>query len=472
MIKPIILLLTALQPIAHGEAGSANTGPNNTTLFNRQLKLIQRPGHSVTKEQAVKALRDIAGQYALPPEHRELLESLSGPGLLSVLFVSLIPKMYPGEGEGLFSGMSRYEYLKVRLRDGANRSLSLSSLFSYLCKKLGLPMPAVAHNETLTSFFSLPKGVQLQMLNFMLEQPESCVIGAQFINSGNKTVKSAAKNADKDPSFFDDLMELVERFKPTEAQALDLISEGSGLVPVRLPNISANAMRHCMLREPGAIRLLDILGLGPDNPIPVGVERLLFGGGNTAAGAKAPGNSDLLEATLRQKYPLIDALGGTVDQFLLTRSQTSIAGWIVCRENNDATERYGVRSDVSIFDMLDEETRTRMGIGGKDKESGQMIFNYEVLNAGLQVLVDVRFQPFTSELTQACVVQALTDWEESGGVLGAKSAQGHSSFSCQWLSKEHANPDLYINYLLENREELIEGLKGATFCTDKVLCAA
>lgn len=473
-MKPIHLLLTARNPVAHGEAGASNMGPNNTTLFNRELKLIARPGAEVTLDRAREALARICSQAVLPPEHIELLESLSGPGLLATLFVSMIPRMYPGDGSGLFSGISRYEFLRTRLRDGANRSLSLSALFSYLARKLGLSMPAVAHNEQLAAFFSLPLGVQVQMLNFMLEQPEACVIAAQFINSGAKeTRKQKEKSAE--PTLFDALESQdipVERFMPSDAQAQDLVSSQSTLMPVRLPAISANAMRHCMLREPGALRLIQDLCLGPDNPVPIGVERLLFGGGNTAAGAKAPGAADLLEATMRKKYPLIDALGGTVDSFLLTRSQTSIAGWIVCKENNDATSAYGVTSNVSIFDMLEEETRTRMGIGGKDKESGQMIFSYEVMNAGLQVLVDVRFQPFTSPLTAACVVQALKDWEANGGYLGAKSAQGHGSFSAQWLSEGHEDAQQYLQFLSDNHAELRAGLLNGTFGTDKVLCAA
>jgi hypothetical protein len=470
MIKPIHLLLTSRNPVAHGEAGASNMGPNNTTLFNRELKLIRRPGSEVSVERARAALEQICDQFILPPDQIELLDALPGQGLLSVLFVSLVPKIYAGEGCGLFSGISRYEYLKTRLRDGANRSLSLSALWSYLSRKLGLTMPPVAYNETLSGFFSLPKGIQIQMINFMLDQPETCVIAAQFINSGAKEVKKAKAEA---PTLFDSPDVPVERFRASDQQAADLAGYASSVIPVRLPSISGNSMRHCMLREPGALRLIEELGLSKETRIPIGVERFLFGGGNTAAGAKAPGNADLLEATMRKKYPLIDALGGTVDAFLLTRSQTSIAGWVVCKENNDCTEQFGVSSDVSIFDMLEEETRTRMGIGGKDKDSGQMIFSYEVLSAGLQVLVDLRFQPFTSDLTQSCVKQAICDWSAAGGYLGAKSAQGHGGFSVEALDGLDVGcGDQYLEFLRVNAEELRAGLLDATFGTEKVLCAA
>lgn len=470
------LRLTATQPIAHGEAGAANQGPSNTTLFNRQLKLIHRPGGEVSAEMAANALQAIAGQYAIPAEQRALLGELTGAGLLAVLFTSLFPRMYPGDGVGLFSGMERYEYLKSRLRDGANRSLTLSSLFSYLCRKLGLPMPTNEHQPILMAYFSLPQAVQSQVLTFLLDQPETCVMAARFINEGVKEGKKAAKAGLKAPSLFDDdepeFTLDVGRFTPTEAQIQTLTHSNTGLLPVRLPTISANAMRHCMLREPGAVRLLQALDLDPENPIPIGMERFLFGGGNTAAGAKAPGNSDVIEATMRQKYPLVDALGGTVDQFLLTRSKVSIAGWIICKENNDATRAFGIESDTSIFDLLDEETRTRMGIGGKDKESGQMIFSYETLSAGLEMLASVLFQPFTSNLTKACVVQALNDWAASGGQLGARSAVGHSTFSMDWLAEPPAPGALYLDYLEANKDELRAGLLDATFGTGKVLCAA
>ena len=40
--KPFRFTATATQTVAHGEAGANSTGPNNTTLFARELTLLRR----------------------------------------------------------------------------------------------------------------------------------------------------------------------------------------------------------------------------------------------------------------------------------------------------------------------------------------------------------------------------------------------------------------------------------------------
>jgi hypothetical protein len=108
-----------------------------------------------------------------------------------------------------------------------------------------------------------------------------------------------------------------------------------------------------------------------------------------------------------------------MDQFVMTRSATSIASSvIVCRENNWITERKtngAVRSDASIFDLVSEITRTRSGIGGKDKESGQMIFSYEVLGrADLGAHRDQLATIYASANSER-TLSAVRDWAAQGG---------------------------------------------------------
>jgi hypothetical protein len=45
------------------------------------------------------------------------LRTLSGGELVATLFAAQFPMVYSGEGEGLFSGLERYQYLTTRLVD-------------------------------------------------------------------------------------------------------------------------------------------------------------------------------------------------------------------------------------------------------------------------------------------------------------------------------------------------------------------
>jgi hypothetical protein len=380
------------------------------------------------------------------------------------------PLAYGGlDGTGLFSGMARYQYLSTRLADGAAVCGTLAELFSFLARKLDLPHPPDRVAKLLLPFFMLPLVTQSAMLHALRQTLDLCVMGARYLAEGIKLT-------DEDYAAKTGQAALHERYYVlTDAQQAQLSLPSAERQAVRLPAVSGNALRHILLREPGATRLLQELHLDPlTDPIPVGVERFLFGGGNTAAKVTAPSNADVLEATMRQQYPFIDALGGAVDRFLMSRSAVSVASWVVCKENNPATEAVGrVTSQVSLLDTVSEITRTRAGIGGKDKDSGQMIFSYEVLPPGTQLLVEIRFQPFTAALTKGATQLAIEDWIGAGALLGAKAAQGHGR--CLLRDGEtpyRAEVVQYLERLRANREALAAGLRTGTFGTEMVLCAA
>lgn len=464
---PIFLTLKAGSSIAHGEAGAHSAGPNNTTLFARQLTLLQREQLGFSDEAAAAALDRLFAQYPIGRDAVEFLRSISGPELVAVLFTAQFPLVYSGTGEGLFSGMDRYTYLATRLTDAAACSTTLGAAWGFVARKLNLTVFGESAFGPLSALFALPRPIQAAALSAILRAPELVVMGARLVaESVRATSERYAEAAGLD---FNERV----AYTATDEQREQLTAQGGKSLAVRIPALSGNALRHCAIREPGANRLLAELGLSPqESLVSVGVERFLYGGGNTAKGAKAPGSSDLVEGQVREAYPIIDALGGAFDMFLLTRSAVSVTNWIVCRENNWITERKaGVRSDVSIFDLVEEVTRTRGGIGGKDKESGQMIFSYETLAAGTEVLVEVGFQPFTKHLTVGAVELALSDWEAAGCPFGARGAQGHGIFAVV-ARREPQHADEYLAYLRENRARLAAGLESGQFCTELKLCAA
>lgn len=466
----LLLHLELTTSLAHGEAGPNAAGPNNTTLFHRQLTLLPSPILTSAEPDDLDAVQVILQGYPLGETTQAFLQALTGGQVLACLFVSLIPQAYGGrDGTGLFSGTARYQYLSTRLSDAASVCGTLAEVFSFLARKLDLPHPPDRVAKRLLPFFTLPHTIQAAMLHALRQTLDLVIMGARYLAESIKL---------QDDDYAEAIGQLPlasYTYTLTEAQAAHLAHPTAERQVVRLPVVSGNSLRHILLREPGATRLLQALGLDPvTNPVPVGVERFLFCGGNTAAKVTAPSNADVIEATMRQRYPFIDALGGAVDRFLLSRSAVSIAGWLVCRENNPATEAIaGVRSEVSLLDTVQELTRTRMGIGGKDKESGQMIFSYEVLPPGTQLLVEIRFQPFTVLRTKGATQQMVADWLAGGACLGAKSAQGHGRCVVRDATLPYSEAATeYLAYVEVERESLADGLRRGTFGTEGVVCAA
>ncbi len=468
----ILLKLTALTPVAHGEAGANSTGPNNTTLFNRQLQRLTKESVGVDVMVAKDAIANLLTAMPIGADTFPLLESLKGAELVAALFVAQVPIMFPGDGEGLFTGMERYRMLSTRLADGAKCCTTLPELWSYLSRKLTLPMFPTYGFEAMRAFFILPKAIQGQAIQAISRALELTVMAARMLAESIKAERKTAK--DNNPSLF-----AAQVYQASPEQLADLTRPKAEAIVMPVPSISGNALRHCLIREPGANRLIQSLGLEPytdrdGDHLGLGITRFLYGGGQLAAKAKAPSASDIYEAEIRSRYPIVDAVGGSTDSWLMAESACKVAGWVVCEENNVATQSIaGVESKVSIFDYLSEETKTRTGIGGKDKESGQMIFSYETLAAGLPLIVEILFNPFTQPLTIGAVWQAVHDWADEGGIVGGRSQIGHSRFAMEVLQGSYElQGKAYLDYLEAERDSLRPGLLDATMGTGAVLCAA
>ena len=468
----ILLKLTALTPVAHGEAGANSTGPNNTTLFNRQLQRLTKESVGVDVMVARDAIANLLTAMPIGADTFPLLESLKGAELVAALFVAQVPIMFPGDGEGLFTGMERYRMLSTRLADGAKCCTTLPELWSYLSRKLTLPMFPTYGFEAMRAFFILPKAIQGQAIQAISRALELTVMAARMLAESIKVERKTAK--DNNLSLF-----AAKVYQASPEQLADLTRPKAEAIVMPVPSISGNALRHCLIREPGANRLIQSLGLEPytdraGEHLGLGITRFLYGGGQLAAKAKAPSASDIYEAQIRSAYPIVDAVGGSTDSWLMAESACKVAGWVVCEENNVATQAIaGVESQVSIFDYLSEETKTRTGIGGKDKESGQMIFSYETLAAGLPLIVEILFNPFTQPLTIGAVWQAVHDWADEGGIVGGRSQIGHSRFAMEVLQGSYGlQGKAYLDYLESERDSLRPGLLDATMGTGAVLCAA
>lgn len=471
---PLLFTMTAAHSGAHGEAGANGVGAYNLTLFARELTLLKREQLGFTERDGREALASLMSAFPVGNTACEYLGILSGAQLVATIFAAQFPLIYgsrnKGDGEGLFAGIGRYEYLQTRLSDAAASCSTLATAWGQTARRLNLPVYPEDSYRVMAALFSLPKPIQAGALSAFLEAPELVIMSARFVADSIKAASPEYARKASQPA------STLTVYQPTLEQAAEVAASEGKLLPVRIPNLSGNSLRHSLLREPMATRLLSAVGVTPDNPVPVGVSRFLYSGGNTTKGARAPGAADMHEAKVRKLLPMVEALGGSFDQFLLSRSAVSIASWIVCRENNWITERRtdgAVRSDASIFDLVTETTRTRGGIGGNDKESGQMIFSYETLAAQTQVLTEIRWQPFTSRLAIGATLQGLLDWQAGGGTIGARGAQGHSQMVATFEPDARFDwADEYLDYLTANKDAIAAHLKAATFGTEVALCAA
>jgi hypothetical protein len=237
--------------------------------------------------------------------------------------------------------------------------------------------------------------------------------------------------------------------------------------PARVPSISENALRSVIFRYPLHDHLLRVLEI-ERGQVPQAVVNLLFSGGNMASGSKAPTNEIALGHQVKQLYPSIDLLGGAVDAFILPRSRMRLAAWLVAREYLPALrlvapELADEAAGVSAYDMLTEETRTRGT--GSESSGNQMLYTYETLAAGAQLLLEVSLDAHTPAATASAAAQALACWD---GYIGGQSRQGRGRMEV--VRANLGSTDAYLAHIDAYRDAMRDGLVTGKLGTERVLC--
>lgn len=238
--------------------------------------------------------------------------------------------------------------------------------------------------------------------------------------------------------------------------------------PARVPSISENALRAVLFRNPLHDDLIKRLGI-ERGQLPQSVVNLLFSGGNMAAGSKAPGDEIALGHAIKDLYPALDLLGGAVDGFVLPRSRLRLSAWLVAREYLPALkiiapELADEAANVSAYDMLTEETRTR-GTGA-ESSGNQMLYTYETLAAGAKLLVEISLDAHTPEATAGSLAHALSCWD---GYIGGQGRQGRGRMVVINQNLPPAQP--YIDHVEAHHDAMRDGLINGRLGTEKVLCA-
>lgn len=238
--------------------------------------------------------------------------------------------------------------------------------------------------------------------------------------------------------------------------------------PMRVPDISENSLRSVIFRRTLADHLVESLGI-EDGSLPQPAVNLLYAGGNLARGSAAPGNEIELGHKIRELYPSLHLLGGATDSFVLPKSALSLAAWPVAREfsrelSHVAPHLAEEAQEVSIFDLLSEETRTR---GTSSESSGnQMLYTYETLASGTKIVLEMTLAPRTPPAVEGALSLALSHWD---GYFGGQGRQGRGRMAL--LEGPGADPAPYLEHLEKNAGAMRQGLLDGTLGSGKVVCA-
>ncbi len=460
------LLLTADTPLSHHDP--AVQDDSNRTLFNRQKQLRSGQSDASLPDQAT--LDALCEVHRVPASITDLFSDLTFPEFLASALVRLFLDLYNSQaGTGLFEGMERYSRLEARLHQAAVCSHTLTALWNRLVSSLQVGIHGGEYDRVLLDLLTLPKGLQALVLQVLADDYRSAIALARLWHSEVKLTDARYAEAAGKPQ--------VTELLALGWDAAQLTAGSDQAQVIEVPTVSGNSLRHQLVREPAWLHLCQELGLTEATPgrgpVPPGVEAIFYNGGNIESGAKQPSDTYSLTWRARALYPSLDLLGGVTDSFDLGESRLRVAGWLVCRENRTALQgspAYDLpAATVSVFDLLDDVTLTRQaGRAGL----GQMIYSFETLCPGAQVLCKLHLAPHTPRLTRGALVAAVETYLQEDGTLGGQAARGFGRVRGEWLKRPEGDVgcrEEYERYLAANRELLLAGLRDGTLGTGKVL---
>jgi hypothetical protein len=458
-----LLLLTAQTPISHHDPTGGNT--SNTLTFNRRRQFIDLDDErDPIAQEEVDAFCEA---HPVPTNiHRVIVRSASFAEFVACAFMRVLINTHGrGDGSGLFSGMERYTMLENRLRTSGIRAQNLRQVWDTMCTDLLMDIHPEAVDAALLDFFAMPMNVQRAAITAMTTNYRTVVTIARAWNDATKMMSENYAAAAGQMALMDDRLPVSFRADEIEQLQARFVAE--------VPAISTNGLRHQLVRRPAWVYLCRALDLVPEEvEIPVGAEAIFENGGSIKAGAVQPQGSYYMAQIIRDTFPTLDLLGGVTNTFDIGESRLKMASWIVCRENAGALSGLGVdlpSMDTSVFDMLDTVTHTRQASRQGD---GQMIFNFETLIPGTQLVASMWLDAFTPTVTRGALEEALAEYEMGLGFAGGQSARGFGHVALEWLTPcEDGARDAYRKYLSENGDHLRAAILDGTLGCDKVVAS-
>lgn len=203
----------------------------------------------------------------------------------------------------------------------------------------------------------------------------------------------------------------------------------------RIPCLSGNALRHRLVREPGARFLVERWGLGGTLTLRQ-LNFLFHGGALTESTARQDTRG---WATMHRLFPLLRLIGGSLPDAILPGSLIVNRGVLVCRENAPRLrglvpfEVPGNLRPAEAFVEGYQYTRgdarnTAADLARADDEAlsatNLMIFSGQSVIAGAAFAHGFVAQ-HVGELELGALLLSLSLWRDAGGTVGGQSARGH-----------------------------------------------
>jgi CRISPR/Cas system CSM-associated protein Csm3 (group 7 of RAMP superfamily) len=240
-----------------------------------------------------------------------------------------------------------------------------------------------------------------------------------------------------------------------------------------LPVISGNAIRHKLIREPGANFIIGACNLAGK----MNIDQLnyLFNGGSLVESSASCNIRKIAE--MQTILPLCRLLGGCLKNQVVAGSLNVHRGMLVCRENAERissilpddcavdsaifpAERFVDQyqytrgdaqkmKDIDFFATVDE-----LSTGEEKEKSNLMIFNGQTIVAGAIFYLGFVLNN-VSDLELGALFDSLTRWN---GFLGGQGSRGHGRCKISLVASEGIEVakliSAYKEHVMSKREEI------------------
>ena len=250
----------------------------------------------------------------------------------------------------------------------------------------------------------------------------------------------------------------------------------------QVPVLSGNAIRHRMIREPGALHLVKTCGL--EGKLTLDQANYLFNGGNLTESSPTENLSRIAE--MQELMPLIRLLGGSLRNQVIGGSLIVGRGILVCEENRENIEKmlpegFELPSSRlrSCEDFIDQYQYTR-GDARKRKDAHIIIKEVEegygsnlMIYSGQSIIPGAFFyhqfiMQNVSVLEIGAMLNSLYEWDMAGATIGGSARIGHGKLQTYFLieaendSPENLEPkelaDAYRKHCEAKKEEITNWL--------------
>jgi hypothetical protein len=250
-----------------------------------------------------------------------------------------------------------------------------------------------------------------------------------------------------------------------------------------VPVLSGNAIRHRMIREPGALYLIRACGL--EGKLTVDQANYLLNGGSLTESSTTENLSKI--ATMQELLPLYRLLGGSLRNQVIGGSLTVLRGLLVCEENREGISKVLPPG----FDLPELPLRTceqfidgyqyTRGDARKRADADQildekqdeiktnlMIYNGENVIPGSYFYHGFILQNI-SPLEIGALLHSLDQWQINGSSMGGSARIGHGQLHADFffqpgedffgngLDPEQLKAD-YVRHVETNKDRIVEWL--------------